>query len=187
MSIMEGDQMYEQAKLAEAQYFYSRMLVELNDRERFTHNLSAFLSSARSVMQYALEEAEPKTGGQQWYDNHMAASPVLSFFRDKRDINIHTEPVKPVQHTNVALTTTIHLSGSVSITHLDANGNVLYQSPPETHEPELRTPGTPPVVTTRYRFADWAGSEDIVALSQMYLDELRRVVEDGIRNGFLTG
>jgi len=179
--------MHEQTKLAEARYFHSRMLAELNDRERFTYNLSAFLSSARSVLQYACKEAKTRTGGQQWYDNHMAASPVLSFFRDKRDINIHFEPLKPAQHTNVALTTTVRLSASVSITHLDGNGNVLYQSPPETREPELRTPDTPPVVTTQYTFADWTGSEDIVTLSQMYLDELQRVVEDGIRNGFLTG
>jgi hypothetical protein len=183
---MEGDLMYEQAKLAEARHFYFRMLAELNDREIFTYNLSAFLSSARSVMQYALEEAKPKTGGQQWYDSQMAASPVLSFFRDKRDINVHFEPLKPVQHTNIAVTTTVHLSASVSITHLDANGNMLYQSPPETHEPEPRTPDAPPVVTTRYRFADWADSENVMTLSQMYLDELQRVVEDGVRNGFLT-
>ena len=179
--------MHEQTKLAEARYFHSRMLAELNDRKRFIYNLSAFLSSARSVLQYACKEAKTKTGGQQWYDNHIAGSPVLSFFKDERNINIHTEPVKPVQHTNVALTTTVHLSASVSITHLDANGNVLYQSHPETREPELRTPDTPPVVTTRYKFADWAGGEDIVALSQMYLDELQHVVEDGIRDGFLTG
>jgi len=183
---MEADQMYEQAKLAEARHFYSRMPAELNDRQIFTYNLSAFLSSARSVLQYAREEARTQPGGQQWHDNHIAGSSILRFFRDKRDINIHTEPVEPVQHTNVALTTTIHLSASVSITHLDANGKVLYQSPPETDEPELTTPDTPPVVTTRYRFADWAGSEDVMTLSSMYLDELQSVVEDGIRNGFLT-
>lgn len=178
--------MYAQTKFAEAQYFYSRMLAELNAREAFTCNLSAFLSSARSVLQYALEEAKTKTNGQQWYDNHIAGSDVLRFFKCKRDINIHTKPVKPARQTNVVLTSTVHISGSLSIRHLDANGNVLYQSPPETPKPEPKTPDTQPAVTTQYKFADWPGSEDVMTLCQMYLDELQRVVEDGVRKGYLT-
>jgi hypothetical protein len=179
--------MYENSKLAEATYFYSQMSADFNDRERFTYNLSAFLSSARSVLQYALEEAKTKSSGQQWYDNHMAGSSVLSFFKDKRDINIHFEPVKPVQHISVTATATVYLSASVSVTHTDAGGNILYQSPPETRKPELKKSDTPAVVTSRYVFTDWTGSEDVMALSQMYLDELQRVVKDGIHKGFLTG
>ena len=179
--------MYENGKLAEAKYFYSRMFTDFDDRERFNYNLSAFLSSARSVLQYALEEAKTKTGGQQWYDNHMAGSSVLSFFKDKRDINIHSEPVKPVQHIHVTATATVHLSASVSVTHTDASGNILYQSPPETPKPELKKSDTPAVVMSRYVFTDWTGGQDVMALSQMYLDELDRVVKDGIHKGFLTG
>jgi hypothetical protein len=77
---------HEKRKLAEARYFYSLMRQEVNDREKFTFNLSAFLSAARSVLLYALETPKNKNGGQQWYDNHIAASSVLSFFRDKRDL-----------------------------------------------------------------------------------------------------
>jgi hypothetical protein len=179
--------MHENSKLKEAKYFYSRMLADFNDRERFNYNLSAFLASARSVLLYALEEAKTKSGGQQWYDSQMAGSAVLSFFRDKRDINIHHEPVSPTRHTDVSITETVHISDSVSVTLTGANGKILYQSPPEIHKPESKKPDTSPVVNTRYMFADWNGSEDVMALSQMYLDELQRVVKDGIHNGFLTG
>ena len=55
--------MYEQEKLGEANYFYSRMLSEAVDRDAFIFNLSAFLSSARSVLQYAFKEAQTKSGG----------------------------------------------------------------------------------------------------------------------------
>lgn len=179
--------MKELTKLAEAKYFYDRMLAEFDNRENLTYNLSAFLSAARSVLQYALKEVRAKTGGQQWYDEHIAKSSVLSFFKDKRDINIHFESVKPVQHTKITATATVYVSASVHVVHRDKNGNVLYESPPEVTKPKPREPEPPPVVRTEYRFADWTGSEDLITLSQMYLDELHRVVEDGIRRSLLTG
>jgi hypothetical protein len=117
----------------------------------------------------------------------MAGNPVLSFLKDKRDINIHFGPVKPAQHINVTAIATVHLSASVSVTHRDASGNILYQSPPETRKPESKKPDTPAVVTSRFMFTDWTGSEDVMTLSQMYLDELQRVIKDGIHKGFLTG
>ena len=42
------DKMNELKKLAEAQYFYNRMLAEFDNRQDFTYNLSAFLAAARS-------------------------------------------------------------------------------------------------------------------------------------------
>jgi hypothetical protein len=179
--------MYENSKLAEAKYFYSRMLANPKDRESFNYNLSAFLSSARSVLQYALEEARTKSGGQQWYDNHMSGSPVLSFFKDKRDINIHSEPVKAAEQTSAIIELKLHLSPSILVTHRDATGKILHQSPSEIPKPKGKKSYTPDIIISRYVFNDWTGSEDLMTLSQMYLDELQRVVKDGIHKGFLTG
>ena len=179
--------MNELTKITEAKYFYDRMLAEFDNREVFTFKLSAFLSAARSVLQYALEEAKTKPGGQQWYDRHIAQSSVLSFFKDKRDINIHIEPIKPVQHTKITAKATIYMSASVHIVHRDKNGNVLYESPPEVTKPRPKKPEPPTIVTTEYRFADWTGSEDLITLSKMYLDELQRVVEDGRNESTITG
>ena len=54
-------------KLAEAKYFYDRMVevqntVVSHNREYFIYNFSAFLSASRSVLQYMLEEIEQNKG-----------------------------------------------------------------------------------------------------------------------------
>lgn len=179
---------HEKEKLAEARHFYTQMLKEVGDREKFTYNLSAFLSSARSVLQYALEEAKTKKGGQQWYDNHVTASPVLSFFRDKRDFNIHIGPITPTQYSELIVHCTVHAIVSTSLAHLHGNGKILYQSPPEIPEPraEATKVESPGGGETYYRFVDWQGSEDVMTLCEEYFDESQRIVEDGIQNGFLT-
>jgi len=107
--------MYEKTKLGEAKYFYSQMSANFNDSEKFTYDLSAFLSSARSVLQYALEEAKSKNGGQVWYDRRVSASNILSFFKDKRNLNIHYEPVHPIRHVNASITEKIGISDSISV------------------------------------------------------------------------
>jgi len=178
--------MHESKKLRETKYFYSKMIEEQGHRENFTHNLSAFLSSARSVLQYALNEAKTKPGGQQWYDNRISASPVLKFFKDKRDVNIHTEPIQPQAHYKLELTETIHLSESVSITITDKDGNIKKQYSSSEPEPMPKEPETPAVMEIKYKFNDWVGSEDVFALCQMYVQELENIVKDGVNKGFIA-
>jgi len=86
--------MHERRKIAEAEYFLARMEENRDSHEYFYYNLSAFLSASRSVLQFALEEAKIKAGGQAWYDQIMQANTVLlGFMRDRRDENIHKECV----------------------------------------------------------------------------------------------
>lgn len=86
------------AKLDEAEYFLSEM-VRCNDEHRLVKfTLSAFLSASRSVLQYSNEQAIAKGAeGQTWYDQQVTGHPVVKFFRDERDVNIHSESVKPGQ------------------------------------------------------------------------------------------
>jgi len=179
--------MHERKKLGEAKYFYSQMIEKQGHRENFMHNLSAFLSSARSVLQYALNEAKIKPRGQQWYDNRMSTSPVLKFFKDKRDINIHTEPIRPLAHYKSELTDTIHISDSVSITLRDKNGNIKQQYSSGQPEPIPKESETQAVMEIKYKFDDWVGSEEILTLCQMYIQELENVIKDGVNKGFITG
>ena len=179
--------MHERKKLREAEYFYSRMIEEQENRDNFTHNLSAFLSPARSVLQYTYTEAKTKSGGQQWYGNHISASSILKFFRDKRDINIHTEPIHPLAEYKLTLTETIHLSASVSVTVTDKDGNIKQQDSSDEPEPKSKGAAPPAVLEIRYKFDDWAGNEDILTLCQMYIQELEDVIKDGIHKGFITG
>jgi len=181
--------MYENNKLDEAKYFYQKMIKEFDDRQGFTYNLSAFLSSARSVLQYANEEAKTKQGGQRWYDQRVGQSNVLSFFKDKRDINIHDKPIHPTKLTSFAPTVTIGIKLKASVVVRDAQGNIKSQSSTETPQTAAKPPVTqaPAEVKVLYLFSDWTGSEDVVALCQKYIDELEKFIADGIKQGFITG
>lgn len=177
--------MYEESKLKEAWYFYSRMISETDNRDNLLFDLSAFLSAARSVLQYSLKEAQTKSGGQQWYDDHITSSKVIDFFRDKRDINVHIQPIQVSQRTSIQLTGVVRISGSIHIKKFDQTGRLIDEYSSELSEPPL-APEIPSKVTHRFTFPDWSGTEDVLQLCQLYLKDLQHVVEDGLNNGFLT-
>ncbi len=175
--------MHEDSKLKEAHYFCSQMLAKLDDRQEFLFNLSAFLSAARSVLQYALKEAKSKDRGKEWYNGHIGSSRTLSFFKHKRDINVHIEPVTVSQHTLIEMT--LHISESFSLKVIHPDGNIVseYHSEPEAPP---RPAHIPPKISHRFTFPDWEGKEDVPGLCQAYFAELERVVADGQAKGFLT-
>src|SRR5437773_12276081 len=70
--------MFEQDKLDEAQYFLGH-LRGLREPRHFQYELSAFLTAARTALQYALDEARTKPGGQHWYDTQVSAKAVIKF------------------------------------------------------------------------------------------------------------
>ena len=177
--------MYEESKLKEACYFYSRMISETDKRDNFLFDLSALLSAARSVLLYALKEAQTKPGGQQWYDNHIKSDKILAFFKDKRDINVHIQPIQVNQHTSIQLTEVVRVSESVHIRKFDQTGRLISEPSSEPSEPPPVLE-IPPKVTHRFTFPDWSGTEDVLQLCQLYLNELQRIVEEGQNNGFLT-
>ncbi len=118
--------MNEKTKFNESNYFYSRMLEEQNSKDNFKNNLSAFLSSSRSILQYALEEAKKIKGGQQWFDD-WAKRPLLAFFRDKRDLNIHVKPILPAANYKVGLAEKTGSLDSVEPIQRDKNGRIINQ------------------------------------------------------------
>jgi hypothetical protein len=183
--------MHEQTKLAEADYFLGSMKAVITDPAAFRFNLSAFLNAARSVLQYSLLEADttpnssPPSPGKTWYDGQVAGKPAIKFFKDKRNINIHQEPVSPPAHVSVQLYDVVQTTESVSIQIIRADGRVevprTYTSPPP---PRIEPP--PSTTTYSYRFPDWTGPEDVVTLCTTYLADLRAIVADGVAKGFLT-
>jgi hypothetical protein len=177
--------MYEQSKINEARHFYNRMLSETDSKESVLYDLSAFLSAARSVLQYCLKEAKGKSGGQQWYDDQVRGSKVLSFFKDKRDVNVHVEPIQINQNTSIELTDFIRVSESVHIQKFDETGKLIGESSSEPSQ-EVPVPDIPPRTSHRFTFPDWGGREDVLQLCDCYLKELHRVVTDGQDRGFLT-
>ena len=184
--------MSKKAKIKEAEYFLARMKEKQNNREHFVHNLSAFLSAARSVLQYALNEVDPKENpsakpeAKTWYDNLMSVSSTLKFFKCKRDFNIHVEPVHPSAHFQATFTEKAGISESISIVRRDKDGKIIseYSSEPPKAKPEK--PETSIVQEVKYKISDWTGDEDVLTLCESYIQELEKVVKDGISKGFIT-
>lgn len=178
--------MHEQEKLNEARYFARRMEASINDAEAFQYELSAFLSAARSVLQYAFEQAKQKPNGQRWYEAQVSGNPVLKFFKDKRDLNIHTEPVRPSRHISVSDTAHVSISESVRIEITRADGTKeireLKEEPPKPNPIESSTE-----VNIRYMLTDWVGPEDAFQLSRQYLIALEAFVAAGIGSGYISG
>jgi hypothetical protein len=38
-----------------------------------------------------------------------------------------------------------------------------------------------------YKFDDWNGNEEVLELCQKYLQELERLIDDGVSKGFISG
>jgi hypothetical protein len=176
--------MYEHEKLEEAQYFLCRLAETTNHPRAFTFNLSALLSAARSVLQYACKEVKKNPSGKAWYEQKIAASDVIKFLRNKRNLNIHHEPVVPLREISVALSDTIRVTGSIHTVLKDQHGNIISESKSHPERlPELVD--APPVCSYKYRFADWPGPEDLIKVCSSYLSEIKAVVNDGILRGYL--
>jgi hypothetical protein len=183
--------MSKKAKIKEAEYFLARMKVEQDNRENFEFNLSAFLSAARSVLQYAYDEVKKAgTREMRWYENSVSASPILGYFKDKRDNNVHIEPVKPQANYHVEFHEVIILSDSFEDEVRDKNGKVIARGSSEKPKPEPEKQKKQKVPTkeeVKYKFRDWTGNEDVLTLCERYIQELEKVVQDGVSKGFITG
>lgn len=176
--------LHERVKVTEAAFFLKLMEERSSIPQDFRHFLSAFLSAARSALQYALEEARARRQ-QTWYDKAMQASPVLAFFKDKRDVNIHKRPIALMQTTTLTETVHIGISDGLVVITERADGTT------ETRE-VAGTPGhvaqrSTSLVEVQYLFDDWQGPEDALALSKKYLTELKLFIDGGVKAGHISG
>ena len=181
--------MYEAEKLDEAGYFLKQMASVAEDRKAHKHNLSAFLSAGRSVLQFASKEATSKPSGQAWYDSQVTGNPVVKFFKHRRDVSIHAESISPIKEIQVKIEETLHLDMTAEAVVI-SDGRVV---PSEPQRQASRLPeGTnwpyPSKVTMSeaFRFSEWKGTEDVTTLCSMYLTELQKIVADGRSKGYLT-
>lgn len=87
-------------KLNEARYFLECMQMNSGSQHEFDCTLSAFLSAARSVLQYIYVDVEGKKSAQAWYDNMMSNNQDMGLFRELRDDNIHEDPIRTTKHAD---------------------------------------------------------------------------------------
>jgi hypothetical protein len=180
--------MYEQYKIDEGRHFLSKLAASVEKPQEFAFELSAFLSAARSALQYVLKEAKTKQGGQAWYDGKVNTIPELKFFKDKRDLNIHVEPVVLNRDMSATETICVSINEAVSLKIMDQDGNVIEER--TTVSSPLPSPPPNPAsapISSRYRFSDWSGHEDVETLCSRYLMAIEDLVKDGCTQGFLTG
>jgi hypothetical protein len=175
--------MHEDAKLEEAKFFYSLMTSTQTKGNDFRYMLSAFLNASRSVLLYALKEIKQNPLSLAWYNSYVPTHPPLGFFKDKRDVNIHEKPIGLNVH--VILTASIGLSASVTVVHRDKDGNIIGQRTVSDSNPSAQ-PSRPIPPKVQFFFDDWTGNEDVLALSQMYLSELDKFVQEAKSKGYIT-
>lgn len=176
--------MHETEKLNEGKYFFDKMCDVTDDPSSFHYELSAFLSSARSILQYGNEEAKTRSDGQTWYDKRVSGNSILKFFKNKRDINIHIEPVKTIRNILVSITEHVHISDSINIEVQRKDGLEKIDLKGPTPQPVVKHDDS--TVSFKYIFSDWGGVEDVIELCGKYIKELEKFIKNGQSKGFIT-
>ena len=116
----------------------------------------------------------------------MSGNAVLKFFKDKRDVNIHAEPVRPSRHIAVAFTEHMTISDSIRIETQREDGTTEIREDKE--ESSVSKPQESIAeVKIRYVFVDWGGPEGAIDLSHQYLAALENFVKAGLSSGIITG
>jgi hypothetical protein len=203
LKLRELELVFEAQKIRESEYFFQRMVQDQTDFDNFMFNLSAFLSSTRSVFQYVLEEAKTKKGGKKWYDSAIAGSHILQYFKEKRDANIHIEPIKPwiqfdIYTSNISVLVTLPRTESPEEKqrYQDTTSKALLKlsnrQELSTEEKELldqciiKPEKVDATYEQSYTFCDWPGPENALKLCEMYINVLKDIVNEGQIKGFLT-
>ena len=114
-------------KLLESKYFLERMLETQSDRVAFIYNLSAFLAAARSVTAVMQREFDKVPGFKHWYEERQAklqGDDTMRLLKDRRDITIHQEPIRPDARITVSVAEFMIVSDSMSVVLTQTDGAV---------------------------------------------------------------
>ncbi|TBU75195.1 hypothetical protein [Phytopseudomonas daroniae] len=174
---------YEQ-KIADADYFFRQMCqVGDSSREDFTRQLSAFISSSRSVLQYGLRETKGNAEKKNAYLDLLKKHEVVEFFKDIRDLDIHERPVSPKAHVRTLVVDLVRATSGVVSTEED---EARWMDP--TYEPiqqDVILIKTVESTTVDYRFHDWPGPENVIALCDIYMIKIKQIISAARADGLI--
>ena len=157
-------------KILEAKFFLEKMDNVCNrfDVPDFHYYTSAFLSSARSALQYLFKRLDGNDN-KSWYDQQVQQSKIIKFLKEERNSNIHHKPVSPKKIIHVTVMDSIGVGDCFYIEQRDATGKVVEQDFTGI-KPGIRRSSTSesPQVVEKYYFKGWSGSEDVCELSRAY-------------------
>jgi len=166
-------------KLDETKYFLEQMRLNIKDRRAFKHNLSAFLSSGRSVTFVLQNEYAENTKFREWYEKkkeEMKTDNLLNFFVNKRNYVIKEGPVELRGKIFLEVHDAITISESVTVIKKRPDGTeeIVHQT-----EPEIKARAKPKEIKSSYQlfFEDYP-DKDILTLCEEYVERLTKIVEE---------
>jgi len=175
-------------RIHRAEYFFCEMAAAQGVREQFRLNLSAFLSAARCVLESVRMQSEARIGGYAWYERAMNQNLVLAFFRHRRNASVCAHPLEiPCDVAGRAADELdISPSEAVSVAVFDVGPPAAQGGSASTGARAFGAAACVPVtICTAYKFEGWSGAEDVYQLCALYLRELRSIVADGQRQGYV--
>jgi hypothetical protein len=163
---------------------------------------SNFVTLGRSIFQYALEEIGSNEESRRLYDSFIEGRPLLKFFKDIRDQEIHIGPGG--HQTTIELQSRIRLGNEDSTDKLSKNKKEesktplikyeIYQLVEPTEDAYLRfmkkgeldladaiKNGIP-----LYEKLAFGGETDLFRLCEKYIKEIESFIQYGIEKGFIT-
>ena len=105
------------SKLEEAFYYFHLMKENVDNKDNFKFNLSAFLSSARSITFFLQKEFKGNPRFEEWYPHkrdEMKKNKLMKFCKEMRDNEIHVKRVDVEGHHKVSLTDTVSLRTNIA-------------------------------------------------------------------------
>lgn len=175
--------MHVQWKYDEAEYFLEMMKENIEDRQKFRYNLSAFVSAARTITFVLQKEFSKNPKFNKWYPKkqmQMSRDKLFEFFNDKRNNIIHEEGTI---YTRAEISKTINLSMAASVSFeaivIKADGTIENEKDSELPSKPKLTPKLNDTEETKWFFKDWSEpDEDVIALCARYIKELKIIVEE---------
>lgn len=171
-------------KYNEAEYFLGLMKENVEDRQKFKYNFSAFVSAARSITFLLQKEVSKNQGFDEWYckkQMQMEQDELFKFFKKKRNYILKEGLINP--RAEISMTIPYSAAGSYSVEAIVRNAGGIITDYEYSESPAKPKPVSKPKVVeeTAYKwfFADWPEpNEDVITLCEKYLDELKLIVEE---------
>ena len=158
---------FKERKINEARYFIDRMKNNYDDLLLLEYNFSAFLSAARSVLQFIYEDVKNIPLKKGSYIDEVSKNKIIQFFKDKRDTNIHIMPTA-IDSRSV----TIFVGTQYVILGEETDNNRNW---------------TPPKSESVNKIKNWEGTEqEIINACEVYIKEICDFVACGKSKGFVS-
>jgi hypothetical protein len=164
-------------KLDEAKYFLEQIKSNIENDRALKHNLSAFLSSARSITFVLQNEYSDNPNFGTWYakkQEEMRNDNLLSFFVNKRNYVVKENSITPIKQRIITISDVGTAYESVTVMKKNPDGTeVVSQSTEQIAGAHIKPKDTE--VEVKWFFEDYP-DKDIITLCEDYLGKLIQIL-----------